>query len=160
MKIKTGIGQDSHAFEKNKIKKLILAGIEFKNHIGLKGNSDADVVLHSITNAVSSITGKIILGKITDEMCAKGIKDSAKYLKYALIYLQDWKIQNIAISLECLSPKISPRAEEMKNNIANICSIKNSDVGITATTGEGLSAFGRKQGIQSFAIVTVAKNEY
>lgn len=157
MKIKTGIGQDSHAFEKDKIKKLILGGIEFKNHKGLKGNSDADVVLHSITNAISSITGKNILGKIADDMCKKGITNSAQYLKCALIDLQKWEIQNIAISLECLTPKISPQMEQMKNNIAKICNIKNDVIGITATTGEALSAFGKKQGIQSFAIITVMK---
>ena len=51
MTIKTGIGQDSHAFEKKPGKPLILSGIKFDHSFGLKGNSDADVVFHSITNA-------------------------------------------------------------------------------------------------------------
>ena len=62
MTAKTGIGQDSHAFEETPGKPLILAGIKLDHPIGLKGNSDADVVLHSITNAISSITGSNILG--------------------------------------------------------------------------------------------------
>ena len=62
MTAKTGIGQDSHTFEEVSGKPLILAGIKLDHPMGLKGNSDADVVLHSITNAVSSITGKNILG--------------------------------------------------------------------------------------------------
>ena len=59
MKIKTGIGQDSHRFENQKGKPLMLGGIKFTHTFGLKGNSDADVVFHSITNSISSITGKI-----------------------------------------------------------------------------------------------------
>lgn len=159
MKIKTGIGQDSHSFEKDKIKKLVLAGVEFENHEGLKGNSDADVVLHSITNAISSITGRNIIGKVADDMCKKGIYDSTKYLQEAFndLNLQEWEIQNIAISIECSTPKISPKIEKMKNNIAKILNITNKDVGITATTGEYLTAFGKKQGIQCFSIITTIK---
>ena len=58
--MKVGIGQDSHKFDfKNKSKRLILGGITFEGYPGLLGNSDADVVLHAITNAVSGITCKI-----------------------------------------------------------------------------------------------------
>ncbi len=157
MKIKTGIGQDSHAFEDESGKALILAGVEFNYDNGLKGNSDADVVLHSLTNAISSITGRNILGKIADELCQQGIKNSRKYLQCALDDLDDWQIEHIAISLECLEPKITPQIENMKNSIAGLCNINASDVGITATTGEGLTAFGKGQGIQALTIITVSK---
>ena len=83
--MKVSIGQDSHRIdEQNKEKKLMLGGIEFEEEYSLLGNSDADVVLHAITNAVSGITGKNILGKVSDEMCQRGIKDSKEYLKEAL----------------------------------------------------------------------------
>lgn len=160
MKIKTGIGQDSHAFESTPGKPLILAGIEFDNDNGLKGNSDADVVLHSLTNAISSITGKNILGKIADELCQQGVTDSREYLKCALKDLGDWNISHIAISLECLKPKISPKVEEMRASIAELCNISIGDVGITATTGESLTAFGKGQGIQALTIITTAKHDY
>ena len=157
MKIKTGIGQDSHAFESELGKVLILAGVTFKHDRGLRGNSDADVVLHSLTNAISSITGRNILGKIADELCQQGITDSRKYLQCALDDLSDWQIEHIAISLECLEPKISPQVEKMKSNIAELCNISANDVGITATTGECLTAFGRGEGIQALTIITVSK---
>lgn len=157
MKIKTGIGQDSHAFESESGKALILAGVTFEYDKGLKGNSDADVVLHSLTNAISSITGRNILGKIADELCQQGITDSRKYLQCALDDLNDWQIENIAIALECLGPKISPQNEKMKSNIAELCNISANDVGITATTGEGLTSFGRGEGIQVLTIITVSK---
>jgi len=157
MTTKTGIGQDSHAFEEVSGKPLILAGIKLDHPIGLKGNSDADVVLHSITNAVSSITGKNILGSVADQLCQEGVTDSSNYLKLALDDLGDWKISHIAIAIECLNPIISPQIDSMKKNIAKLCHIDKTDVGITATTGEGLTAFGKGEGIQAITIITVNK---
>ena len=158
MLIKTGIGQDSHAFEKIPGKALILAGIQFSDSLGLKGNSDADVVLHSITNAISSVTGNNILGSIADELVHKGEIDSSLFLKLAIDDLQGWNISHIAISIECLNPRISPKIELMKKKISDFCNIKVSDVGITATSGEGLTAFGRGEGIQSTTIITITKS--
>lgn len=158
MKIKTGIGQDSHRFESEITdKKCIIGGIEFSQLPALEGNSDADVVLHAITNAVSGVTGINILGKITDDMCKSGITDSTEYLKEALKYLGDFEISNISISIECKRPKISPRISEMKSKIAELLSISPEDVGVTATTGEGLTDFGRGLGIQTFAVITIYK---
>ena len=155
---KTGIGQDSHAFEETPGKPLILAGIKLDYPIGLKGNSDADVVLHSITNAISSITGINILGSVADQLCRQGVTDSTEYLKLALCDLGDWEISHIAITIECLNPKISPQIDSMKKNIAKLCHIDKTDVGITATTGEGLTAFGKGEGIQAITIITVNKS--
>ena len=157
MTIKTGIGQDSHAFEEAPGKPLILAGIKLDHPMGLKGNSDADVVLHSITNAVSSITGNNILGSITDQLCQEGVTDSSNFLKLALDDLGDWRINHIAIAIECLKPKISPQIDSMKKSIAKLCHINKTDIGITATTGEGLTTFGKGEGIQAITIVTVNK---
>ena len=158
MNIKTGIGQDSHCFEKEKGKPLILAGIEFEHPFGLKGNSDADVIFHSITNSISSITGKNILGDVADQLVKNGQKDSSEYLNLALNDLNEWKINHIAIAIECQTPKISPHIKAMKENLAKLCKINTSEIGITATTGEGLTAFGRGEGIQAITIITVSKS--
>ena len=153
--MKVAIGQDSHRFDfESKTRKLILGGIIFEDSTPLAGNSDADVILHSITNAVSGITCKNILGKIADDMCKSGITDSEEYLKEALKYLNE-KIVHLSISIECKTPKISPKIEEMRNNIARILNITPSQVGITATTGEGLTEFGKGNGISCFSIITV-----
>ncbi len=141
--MKVAIGQDSHRIDyENKEKKLLLGGVEFDEEYSLNGNSDADVVLHSITNAVSGITSKNILGKVSDEMCKNGIKDSEEYLKEALKYLKE-QIVHVSISIECKVPKITPKIEEMRKNIARILSISEKSVGITATTGEELTEFGK-----------------
>ena len=157
MTIKTGIGQDSHAFEKTPGKPLILGGITINNKTGLSGNSDADVVLHSITNAISSVTGINIIGSIADELCQKGIKDSSVYLERALKDIRQYDINHIAIAIECLIPKISPYIEAIKQNIADLCGININDIGITATTGEGLTAFGKGEGVQAITIITLSK---
>lgn len=154
--MKVGIGQDSHKIDyNNQDKKLILAGIEFEENFSLLSNSDGDVVLHAITNAISGITCKNILGKFADEMCVKqGIKNSEEYLKEALKYL-DKPIEHISISIECKVPKISPKIEEMRRNISKILNINENCIGITATSGEGLTEFGNGNGISVFACVTV-----
>ena len=81
--MKVGIGQDSHRFDfDDREKKLILGGVLFEGHPPLKGNSDADVILHSITNAISGVTCVNILGEISDKMCfSDNIKDSSFMLK-------------------------------------------------------------------------------
>ena len=153
--MKVGIGQDSHRIDyENKEKKLVLGGIEFQEDYSIVGNSDGDVVLHAITNAISGITCKNILGKVTDDMCKNGITDSEVYVKEALKYLKE-KIVHISMSIECKTPKIGPKIEEMRKNIARILQIEENCVGITATTGEGLTEFGKGNGISVFVCLTV-----
>ena len=153
--MKVSIGQDSHRIDNShKEKKLLLGGIEFQEDYCLSANSDGDVVLHAITNAISGITCKNILGKVADDMCKNCITNSEEYLKEALKDLEE-KIVHVSISIECKAPKISPRIEEMRSNIARILKIKENCVGITATTGEGLTEFGKGNGISVFVCLTV-----
>lgn len=156
--MKVGIGQDSHRFDfSNKNKKLILGGVVFEGYPPLKGNSDADVVLHSLTNAISGITCVNILGETSDKLCLEeGITDSSVYLKEALKYLGENKIVHISISIECQLPKISPKIPEMRSNISRLLKIPENCIGITATSGEGLTEFGRGNGIQVFSCVTAS----
>lgn len=155
--MKVGIGQDSHRFDfEDHEKKLVLGGILFDGEPPLKGNSDADVILHSITNAVSGVTCVNILGEVSDELCLKhGISDSSVYLREALKYLNEHRIVHLSISIECLKPKITPRMAEIRQNLSVLLDIPESCIGITATTGEGLTQFGQGLGIQVFSIVTV-----
>lgn len=155
--IKVAIGQDSHGFIEGKSdKRLILGGILIDNCPGLSGNSDADVVLHAITNAVSGISCVNILGRIADDLCLKkGITDSRVYIEKALETLNGKKIIHVSISIEALRPKLSPCIERMRESIANLLNIKPMSVGITATTGEGLTEFGKGNGIFCTVILTV-----
>ncbi len=151
----TTIGQDSHKVESVKDKPIMLGGIEFEGDFSIQGNSDADVVLHALTNAVSGATAVNVLGKRTDEMCQAGIKDGKEYVKEAMKYMNNIKIIHVSISIEALKPKISPRIQEMRESISELLNIKPDDVGITATTGEGLTEFGKGNGISVFVCLTV-----
>ncbi|MBP5426341.1 MAG: 2-C-methyl-D-erythritol 2,4-cyclodiphosphate synthase [Clostridiales bacterium] len=159
--MKVAIGQDSHRFDfSDSTKKLILGGIIIPNHPPLSGNSDADVILHSVTNAISGITCVNILGSIADTMCNSGVKDSSVYLAKALSYMDPrYYISHLSISIECKTPKLSPYIEDIRINIAKLLNIPSSCVGITATSGEGLTDFGRGFGIQVFSCITVCSKD-
>ncbi|MCP3682552.1 MAG: 2-C-methyl-D-erythritol 2,4-cyclodiphosphate synthase [bacterium] len=150
---RVGIGTDSHRFEKGK--KLILAGTEIEGCDGLKGNSDADVILHALFNALSQAVGERSLGTYSDDMCKNGITDSREYIKVALdmITKKGYKINNIGIMVEAGKPKLEPFHDAMKNSLSKILNLENDAIGITFTSGEDLTSFGRGEGIQAIAIV-------
>lgn len=157
----SAIGQDSHRFESESEiahKKLMLGGISIDDAPPLAGNSDADVILHALTNAVSGLTGVNILGAIADKLCnEKGIKDSKVYLEKALKYLEGYTISHVSFTVECKRPKLAKHISSIKESIANLLKIDVSSVGLTATTGEGLTGFGKGEGIQVFVILSAYK---
>lgn len=151
-----GLGQDSHRFA-DEDKPLKLGGIEIPNESGLEANSDGDVVLHSLFNALSQSIGERSIGYYCDAMPKKGITDSKEYLKIVLDSIREkgYKINNIGIMIEAKSPLIEPYVDEMRKSIANMCGIEPIQVGITATSGEELTEFGKGKGIQVFSIVSL-----
>jgi 2-C-methyl-D-erythritol 2,4-cyclodiphosphate synthase len=159
-KTRTGIGQDSHRFlPGDSSKPCVIAGLIFEDAPGFNANSDGDVVLHAICNAITSLTGVLILGAIADDLCLKdGITDSEVYLLEALKTLNRQKITHVAVTLEGKKPKFKETIPAMRENIARIMKLDISDVGITATTGEGLTDFGCGDGVQCFAIVTTEES--
>ncbi len=154
--VRTGIGQDSHVFESDDAGKvLMLGGVAIPGCPGLAGNSDADVVLHAITNAVSGVTGVNVLGARSDRLCLdEGITDSSVYLREAFRSLRGYRVSHVSVSIEAARPRLAPHIDEMKRSIGAVCDLPPESVGVTATTGEGLTAFGRGEGIQVLAIVT------
>lgn len=158
--VRTGIGQDSHRFlPSDSTKPCTIGGLIFTDAPGFNANSDGDVVLHAICNAISSVTGVLILGNIADDLCLKdGITDSEVYVKEALKTLGAQYITHVAISVEAKKPKFKNRIVEMRDNIARIMNLDSTQIGITATSGEGLTDFGCGDGIQAFAIVTTQED--
>lgn len=151
-----GIGEDSHAFGSDK--KLILGGVIFEGEKGLIAHSDGDVVFHALFNAVSSALGGRSIGfYFPDTNIDQKNMNSENYIKSAVAMLKEKNcaVENISISIEAKKPKIEPRAEEMKNKIAANFGINPSSVGITATTGEGLTSFGKGEGIRVTAVVSI-----
>ena len=154
-----GIGQDSHRFLiEGAAKPCILGGIIFDDVPGLDADSDGDVVFHAICNAITSLSGVPILGGIARELCKKdGITDSQVYLEKALNTLDKQKIVHLAITMEGSKPHFQKKIDSMRYNISSILNIQIDQVGITATSGDGLTDFGCGRGLQVFCILTTVE---
>lgn len=157
--VRTGIGQDSHRFlHEGETKPCILGGVIFEHVPGFQANSDGDVIFHALCNAISSLTGVIILGKKADELLEKkGITDSRVYLDEALKTLGNQHITHVAITVEAKRPKFLSKIPALKESIADALGLDPTQVGITATSGEGLTDFGLGEGLQCFCIITTVE---
>ena len=157
MKYRIGIGQDSHRFLPEKgAKTCIVAGISFEETPGLDGDSDGDVVFHAICHAITSVTHIPILGGVAKELCHQhGITNSEKYLLEALNTLAPQTIEHVALSIEGKRPKFQKRCDAMRKNVARVLSLDPLQVGLSFTSGDGLTSFGRGEGLMCFCILTV-----
>jgi 2-C-methyl-D-erythritol 2,4-cyclodiphosphate synthase len=155
VRVATGIGQDSHRFEGAPSgKPLRIGGVTFDGAPALDGNSDADVLLHAAVNALSGLHGVTVLGPVTDVMCKAGVTDSAHYVTEAMKHLGTLRLSHCSCSLECLKPKIGPRIPELRASLAALLGLHVHHVAVTAHSGEGLTAFGRGEGILATVILT------
>lgn len=160
LNFRTGIGFDVHAFAENR--KLILGGIEIPFDKGLIGHSDADVLLHAISDA---LLGALALGDIgkhfpdTDEKY-KGA-DSAELLKEVnkMIIKQGYNIGNIDSVITIQKPKLAPYIEKIRERISEILEVEIESISVKATTTEKLGFVGREEGISVMASVLIYKNE-
>ncbi|MDP4008505.1 MAG: bifunctional 2-C-methyl-D-erythritol 4-phosphate cytidylyltransferase IspD/2-C-methyl-D-erythritol 2,4-cyclodiphosphate synthase IspF [Candidatus Peregrinibacteria bacterium] len=155
---RVGVGQDSHEFAEDGI--LTLGGLQFSDFPKLSANSDGDIILHALFNAISSALGESSLGQTADKMCENGIKDSREYLKVILEKMQSagYSIGNLSIALICKKPKIDAIENDLKKSIIEILKPyykknPNITIGLTATSGEGIDLFGK--GIQCTCFVNL-----
>ncbi len=158
MSYRSGIGFDVHAFTKGR--KLLLGGIEIPFEKGLAGHSDADAVLHAITDA---LLGSVALGDIGKHFPDSDNKyknaDSSFFLieAYKLVKEKDYSLSNVDVVIALQQPKLSVYIERMRENIASMLNAEMEQISIKATTTERLGFVGRKEGIATFATVTVVK---
>ncbi len=151
---RNAIGQDSHRFAHEGGKPFLLAGVRIPTELKITANSDGDVLFHAVTNAISGLTAVNILGKRADEMCAAGETDSRAYLEDALSHLGKIELLHLSVSIEALRPKLEKHIPEIRKALAHALRLPLTSVGLTATTGEGLSGMGRGEGLQVFCILT------
>lgn len=159
-KVRVGIGQDSHRFLPEESAKLcVIGGVIFDEMPGLDADSDGDVILHAICNAITSLTGVPILGGLAIELCHKdGITDSEVYLQRALETLGRQKIQHVALTVEGKRPRMQARIDAIRRKVAGILGVDFSQVGLTVTSGDGLTDFGCGDGLQCFCILTTVES--
>jgi 2-C-methyl-D-erythritol 2,4-cyclodiphosphate synthase len=157
--IKVGQGFDVHQLVSGR--KCIIGGVEIPFDKGLDGHSDADVLLHAISDALLGAAGLGDIGKHfpNTDPSIKNI-DSRNILKKVVLLLHEKKysIINIDATVICELPKLTPYIDRMKNNIASDCNIEINAVNIKATTTETLGFTGRGEGIAAQAICLVESN--
>ena len=151
--IRVGHGYDVHRLVPDR--KLILGGVDIPHETGLLGHSDADVLLHAISDAM---LGALALGDIgkhfpdTDPRYAGA--DSRKLLEAvaALIKERGWSVGNIDATILAQAPKLAPHIPKMRENIAQSLAIDIERVSVKATTEEKLGFTGEKRGIAAHAV--------
>lgn len=154
------IGQSTDIHQLVEGRKLFLGGVEIPHHKGLLGHSDADVLLHAITEA---LIGALGLGDIgahfpdTDPQY-KGI-DSKILLRetVALIHRHGYVVGNIDSTILAEQPKLRPHIENMCETIAEILQVERTQVNVKATRGEQMGFVGREEGIMAQAVVLLYK---
>lgn len=151
--MRTGMGYDVHKLVEGR--KLIIGGVDIPHEKGLLGHSDADVLLHAISD---SLLGAAALGDIglhfpdTDERFKDA--DSLKLLAEVgkMIDEEAYIIQNIDATIVAQAPKMRPYIDKMRQNIADALGIDISQINVKATTEEGLGFTGAKEGISAYSI--------
>tara|TARA_R110000868_G_scaffold84822_3_gene238899 strand:- start:23997 stop:24464 length:468 start_codon:yes stop_codon:yes gene_type:complete len=155
--MRIGQGYDVHPFVDGR--KLILGGVEIPHNQGLAGHSDADAVLHAITDA---LLGAAALGDIgqhfSDQDEAHKNCDSRVFLRHTkqLLTEQGYQIANLDVTIITEAPKISPHKASMCDNIADDLGLAVSQINIKATTNEKMGFIGRGEGIAVMAIALLA----
>lgn len=158
--MRIGHGYDVHKLVRGK--HLVLGGVEIEHTKGLLGHSDADVLLHAISDALLGAAGLGDIGRHfpdSDERY-KGIS-SMLLLKEVVCKLKEngYSISNIDATIIAQKPKIAPYVEKMVGNISSACEISSDQVNVKATTEEGLGFTGIEQGISSHAVCIIYKSK-
>lgn len=153
-----GFGNDVHRLVLGR--PLVIGGVEIESEMGADGHSDADVLLHAITDA---LLGALALGDIgthfpnTEERWQNA--ESSIFLKYAhgLAKSRGFTIANVDSTVNLEEPKLRPHIDAMRENIANVLEIEISQVNVKAKTGEKVDAVGEGSAVRAEAVVLLSK---
>ncbi len=154
--IRIGQGVDVHPFDASR--PLILGGVRISDTNGLAGHSDADAVLHAITDAILGAAGAGDIGQYfpsTDERWRGA--DSRVFVAEARRVLEEMKaeITNIDVTIIAQQPKLSPHRDAMVASIAQLLDLPEGHVNVKATTTDHLGFIGRSEGICAMAILAI-----
>ena len=157
--MRVGFGYDVHKLTEDR--KLILGGVEIPYTLGLLGHSDADVLIHSVMDA---LLGAAALGDIGKHFpdTDQSFKDisSLVLLEKVMSLLKEngFSVNNIDVTVAAQAPKLSPYIANMRENLAKTMDLSLSQINIKATTTERLGFEGRGEGISSYCICSICEN--
>jgi 2-C-methyl-D-erythritol 2,4-cyclodiphosphate synthase len=154
--IRVGQGLDVHPFDESR--PLILGGVRISETGGLSGHSDADAVLHALTDALLGAAGAGDIGQYfpsTDERWRNA--ESSRFLAEArrIVTEMDGEIENVDITIIAQTPKLAPHRDAIQAKIAHLLDLPNGRVNVKATTTDHLGFIGRAEGICAMAIVAL-----
>ncbi|WP_262175799.1 2-C-methyl-D-erythritol 2,4-cyclodiphosphate synthase [Saccharococcus sp. Marseille-Q5394] len=157
--IRIGQGFDVHQFEEGR--PLIIGGITIPYERGLTGHSDADVLLHTVTDAALGAIGEGDIGRHfpdTDEAFKDA--DSAVLLQkvWEIVETKGYRLGNIDCTIMAQRPKMAPHIETIRARIAELLNADTTQVNVKATTTEKLGFVGREEGIASMATILLMKD--
>ena len=159
MSFRVGLGHDTHRLVLGR--PLILGGVRIEHDLGLDGHSDADALLHAITDALLGAAALGDIGELfpnTDPRWANA--DSAIFVQAALSKLDElgWKIVNLDCTIHAERPKLSALKPVIAARVAELLGLDRSQVNVKAKTGEKVGPIGRQEAISADAVVLIERN--
>ena len=160
MPYRIGLGEDRHRLDEPGTGPLRLGGIDIPHDRGLIGHSDADALLHAVTDALLGALALPDIGQLfpnTDP--ANKDRDSADFLilAYKEVEKAGYELGNLDCVIHAQEPKIAPHKEAMRASIAEMLEVDIEQVGLKAKTGEGVGPIGRAEAIDTRAIVLLLR---
>jgi 2-C-methyl-D-erythritol 2,4-cyclodiphosphate synthase len=155
-----GFGYDSHRFIPGR--RLVLGGVHIPHGQGLEGHSDADAVLHAVTDAILGAIGGGDIGEhFSDSDPQWKDADSSSFVKHAmeLAAQKGFALGNCDVTVLTETPKLTPHKPAMRKRIAELLGASEQDVSVKAKTNEGMGWVGRSQGIAAMAMVLLVKTQ-
>ena len=157
--LRTGIGYDSHRLARGR--KLLLGGVEIPSEKGLLGHSDADVLLHAITDAMLGAAAKGDIGALfppSDPQWRNA--DSSIFVRHASELLESygWKVVNVDAVILIEQPRLGPHRDRIRESVASLLGIDPDAIGLKAKTGEGVGPVGTGQLAEAHAIVLISRS--
>ena len=156
--LRVGSGHDTHRLVAGR--PLILGGVRVEHPLGLAGHSDADVVLHAVTDALLGAAALGDIGELfPDTDPANKDADSARFVKEALHCLNrsGWRPVNLDITIFAQEPKLGPVKGRIRDNVAALLGLDVDTVSVKAKTGEHVGHIGRGEAIGCHAVVLIEK---
>lgn len=153
-----GLGYDIHRLVPGR--RCVLGGVEIPSEVGPEGHSDADVVLHAVADALLGAAGLPDIGQLfpNTDPALKGM-DSSRIVERALAEADTlgWAVGNLDLVVLAERPKIAPHVGAMRARLAQLLGVGAAQVGVKATTKEGLDAVGEGRGIVCQAVVLLVR---
>ncbi len=163
-RIRTGHGYDAHRFADGLLpdKPLILGGVQLPHDRSLIAHSDGDAVIHALCDAILGALGLGDIGRhFPDTDQAFSNIDSGILLQRVcnLMKTDGWKIGNVDITILAQAPRMAPHIAAMCKRLADLMEILPEQVNVKASTTEGMGFVGRREGLETYAVVLIYRDE-